>query len=226
MSTASVDATLFRLVSTVVGRSETRFYLRYVCIDPHPTQGVYLVATDGHRMLVAHDPEGECSERVLCRPTKGLRRACDAHRFETRRVSIDSEADTATVTRQQVDTGTVKPVATFNGVVDAADVALFPKWQGVVPVIDPDDPAVSAAYNCGYVVDFAAIGQQMLDERRISTRGAGYLAITPRGGGPALIRWSGFDDIFGILMPAGDLPIAELPKWFERAKPEAKESLN
>lgn len=31
---------------------EVRTYLRGVLIEPHETQGVYLVASDGHRMLM------------------------------------------------------------------------------------------------------------------------------------------------------------------------------
>ena len=59
--TIRVNADLFKLVHAAISKEETRYYLNGVFIEPHPVGGAVLVATDGHRMLVAHDEKGEVS---------------------------------------------------------------------------------------------------------------------------------------------------------------------
>lgn len=44
--------------SLFVSKEETRYYLNGVLIEPAPQGGVFLVATDGHRLVCFHDPEG------------------------------------------------------------------------------------------------------------------------------------------------------------------------
>lgn len=53
-----VSADLFRRALAAVSKEETRYYLNGVNIEACPTGGALLVATDGSRMIVLHDPEG------------------------------------------------------------------------------------------------------------------------------------------------------------------------
>jgi DNA polymerase III sliding clamp (beta) subunit (PCNA family) len=63
--TAVVNADLFRIVYSCVSTEETRYYLNGVHVEPHPVKGAILVATDGHRMLIAHDKDGSCSGPII-----------------------------------------------------------------------------------------------------------------------------------------------------------------
>jgi len=50
--------------------------LSYISVEPAPKGGVYLVALNGYQLGVFFDAEGEASQPVLLRPTKGLVAAC------------------------------------------------------------------------------------------------------------------------------------------------------
>lgn len=49
------NADLFRIAYSCVSTEETRYYLNGVHLEPHPCGGAFMVATDGHRLIVVHD---------------------------------------------------------------------------------------------------------------------------------------------------------------------------
>lgn len=57
-SVAIVRQSILAAFQPFISKEETRYYLRGVHIEGHPVQGAVLVATDGHMMAVAHDPDG------------------------------------------------------------------------------------------------------------------------------------------------------------------------
>lgn len=44
---------------------ETRYYLNGIYFEPSPKGGVIVVATDGHTMIVLHDPDGEANRPAI-----------------------------------------------------------------------------------------------------------------------------------------------------------------
>jgi len=63
----AVDAKLFMAVRQAQSDEELRYYLNGVSVTPHESKGVYLVATNGHILLVAHDPDGWISRPAIIR---------------------------------------------------------------------------------------------------------------------------------------------------------------
>lgn len=55
-----VNANLFARVAVAQSTEAIRYYLRGVCIQPHPRgEGVTITATDGRCLLTAHDPKAD-----------------------------------------------------------------------------------------------------------------------------------------------------------------------
>ena len=53
-----VSADIFRRAWTCISKEDTRYYLNGVHIEPHPSGGALLVATDGHKLVAIRDADG------------------------------------------------------------------------------------------------------------------------------------------------------------------------
>lgn len=62
---AKVNRKYFAAINLFSAVKDVRYYLNSVYIEPHPDAGVVLVATDGHRMGVIHDPEGHTDYPII-----------------------------------------------------------------------------------------------------------------------------------------------------------------
>ncbi|WMT85597.1 hypothetical protein NO932_11725 [Pelagibacterium sp. 26DY04] len=186
MGSFNVDATLFSAAALFQSSEETRYYLNGVHIEPRADGGVFIVATDGHRMLVCHDETGTIEGgSVICRLGKDQLKACKPGRGEEgpRRV-IASQGEPATVT-------------------DAAGtpVAIMPKWQieGSFPdwrraMAGADSAGGHDAFDSALFASFAAAGKLVAGNTRMRIE-------TGSAGGPALIHFHAAGHVIGLLMP-------------------------
>ncbi|QLI49422.1 DNA polymerase III beta subunit [Pseudomonas phage vB_PaeM_USP_18] len=62
---ARVNPKYFAAIELFAAEKDVRYYLNGVRIEPHPQQGAILVATNGHRLAVIHDPDGWCKEPII-----------------------------------------------------------------------------------------------------------------------------------------------------------------
>lgn len=192
MTNITCDANLFRLVYTIVSDELTRPYLCAVQIEPHKEGGVVLVATDGHRMLIAHDPGGRADAPALIQVTPAVLRASALSRKDTMKGSVrtlEVKGGNATVKDER---GNV--LSACDGVINPG---VFPDWRRVTPQI-PASGATLGYYAPAYVVDFCKVGAAI---------GAAAISFySSEADGPALVRFFGPDytqcsQVFGVLMP-------------------------
>ena len=150
-----VDARAFAAVSLFMSTEEIRYYLNgvFVCPAPEGHTGVLLVATDGHAMGVAHDPDGETNGDWICSVPDVLRAAL----IPEKKFAIDEDGDryelgspdfapsklffsgsVAYLTDRQLDHATIEDAAIIN----AAHLAVcyaeaidgkFPDWKRAIP---------------------------------------------------------------------------------------------
>lgn len=60
------DAKFAAVLDQFKATNDVRYYLNGVFVSPHPEKGVILAATDGHTMVIIHDPDGSCdSEQIF-----------------------------------------------------------------------------------------------------------------------------------------------------------------
>lgn len=70
---ATVNAALLHAVSLFTSTETTRYYLAGVHIEKHPHMpGALLVATDGHRMLIAHDKDATVTGSAIIPVSKPM----------------------------------------------------------------------------------------------------------------------------------------------------------
>ncbi len=183
-----VRADIFRAVQIACSSPADeahRSYLEGVFIEPHPVEGVVLVATDGHRMMVAHDATGSCSEPVTVKLNAEALRHAKCKRSDgpyPRRIIAKDE------TSVSVMSIAAQPEIECAWRIDAA----FPDWRRVLP--KHATKQVIACFNPRYLADFAkAADELMIHQPMVS------LSVASDAG-PALVSFN-HEDVFGVLMP-------------------------
>lgn len=217
--TIRVDARLFRFAGHCVSKEETRYYLQGVYIEPHPEKGALMVSTDGHRMVVAYDPDGDCDETaIVMLPKPALDLAKDHSKgakdvLELPAWEIDVKGKSASLVRDG------NTIATYEDILIDGE---FPNWRGVLPVAPASVPVGLAGFNPVYLAGFGKLG----DEIGKAIDRSPSIRLFSAGGAPeepALIRWDGIDDVFGILMPTKvDDRSVGFPEFMAPAAPRPK----
>lgn len=205
-----INADLFRAVSVAVSTEETRYYLCGVNVEPHPVRGVILTATDGHRLLCAHDENGETDGTYIVPAGKDVIRATKIGGPDRRRTGggLVMVAEGGSVTfRNAHDMPTVTlPVQPIDG--------SFPDWRRVLPGAPFEGAAAVSSFNPAYVSDLADV---CTDLKASGFDDVAFTMAAADPGSPALVNY-GAAPIFGVLMPMrNSIPLA-VPSWV-RARP-------
>jgi hypothetical protein len=222
----NVNANLFRAVAMFQSTEKTRYYLAGVQIEPHPCGGVFLVATDGHRMLVVHDKTGviDAGEHgLIVSLDAAALKACkmDQREKNPRRVigaAIGAPAWVATV---DYDNGApmLDTAENVHMIKDWHVDGTFPDWRRVLPRFDADTPAPAfASYNLALLSSFADAGRILSDSKNPPAT-----AIRHNPEGPALLRFFGVEHAFGVIMPMRNDSPAVIPA-FVNARPGESEA--
>lgn len=214
--TTYVNLRLLKAMSVFGSKEAPRYYLQGVNIEIRPDH-LLLVATDGHRMMIAKqqadsDGASEWGRSLIvptaaCAPFKLTHRDLRDNPFAV--LVIDTEALTATFRFNDSLSTTVK-------LIDGT----FPDWRRVLPAVQDMKFGEVDQYNWHHVASF----QKFAEDLQISRP---YLR--PHGGGPAAVLYqtSASDkfEAFGVLMPMrGTEP--PFPTWLPPyapplSKPEA-----
>jgi len=208
-----VNANLFRAVAFAISADETRYYLNGVNIEPQPGGGATLTATDGSTLLSAFDPDGFCDKQVIVKLSKDALKALKQDKKETGPRLLRSFNDgTVCITSNDEEK------KLFMCVDWEIEDASFPDWRRVVP--EGGKPGAVDWYNPARLTVFAEAGKAAIGEVRA------ILINAKEIGDPALIRFLGYEYLFGVLMPMRgptkkDPPENERPAW---VKPEPKEA--
>ncbi|GJD58696.1 hypothetical protein [Methylobacterium dankookense] len=198
----NVSADLFRIVAAYRSTEETRAYLNGVYVQPHPCGGAYLVATDGHRMLVVYDRGAVCTEAAIIACPSDLLRAAKSKPARVRRGAGASAEATGPRFLQLVDgraTVRCEDAIVFEGADSGVIDSTFPDWQRIVPTLDAVPPAERSrapAFNPSYLAGFGETARALADT--LNTRAT--VRIVPCGAA-AIVLFQGCDAAFGVLMP-------------------------
>lgn len=181
----------------IAPKTEVRYYLCGALLEVKDDRA-WLVATDGHRMLVirptARIEGNDCRDGQYIIP-RDLLAGAKAKKGGILMLSID-QYQGAGIARARIITGTSEMAAPT---VDAE----YPDWRRVVP---HTASGAWAHYDPAYVADFGTIAE-LLGGARISAR------IHSSGTDAAPVEL-GTDDAMGVLMPirAENIPYAR-PDW-------------
>lgn len=212
-----VNANLFRAVSMAQSTEETRYCLRGVYIHPHAVTGAVLVATNGHILLCAHDPEGVCDVPAIIGLDKVRLGACRSKPKRTHVLTVTdgvAEIHSHFGSGREPEHGTL--IETQRGVVVDGT---FPDYARCLP----RGPfcATGAGMDGRYLGTFADAGCAVSDAKTATV--FRVLAGAAGDDGPLLVRYTRQDNLFGVLMPVRHDGRDTLPAWFD-ARPVAAES--
>lgn len=218
------NADLFRLVSTARSFEETRYYLNgvYVCPAQVGVPGVYLIATDGHRLLWGYDAQGAAPKGGIIVQLPGNKAPgadFKAVKKETaRRVEVDTTGEEM-LARIVVTQPNGEDVTVGTALLHAVD-AEYPDCTRVVPKhlgkLEGSAPSFQGRYLADLgklAADYAADRANALHIRADSESGPALVTF----GRPGIRNGEGIG-LFGVLMPirSGD-QAGEIPAWFYAA---------
>jgi hypothetical protein len=201
-----IAAEYARLIQPFISKEETRYYLNGFHVEPRKRGGVYIVATDGHRMGVFWDEHGICQKTAIIQLPKSVLDACKPRKDGIANfLFIDGDGSEATATVACEDRALA--TITVPGVlIDGS----FPAWERVLPVHDPKVSGAATMFNSQYYSDFGSAAGR---------KGAGVWTWARDEKSPALVRVGTRRDFFGVLMPMRSDETG-YPAWIEAPKPE------
>ena len=204
----------FRAASLMISKEETWYYLNGVLIEPDPAGGIFLVATDGHRLVVIHDPNGY-AERPAILKCDWKSPALKTKRGELgRRVYLDG--NDATIYD-------LEPGEPADADASAAGVPIdrmlfreidgkFPEWRRVVPIDPKPDPEKAN----GVLTFTAGLLNEITASARILLGNGVVIMELFQGNTPpdaSIIRFAELHDAVYVLMPFRSSGIAVTPDW-------------
>jgi hypothetical protein len=201
MSIFKFNADLFRAAAACISTQESRYYLCGVHIEPHPTEGVFLVATDGHLMAVFHDPTGYAEKPgILTCDTKAKALKTTKADYASRIVLVLSDTLEGHITAGNPDQ-----------VVDRLQFQLvdgsFPDWRRIVPTGDLKPKEGPRSFDLKLLKIIA-------DSAKLA--GATDIRATFHQKdvtGPAILRFAGLENGMHILMPVRAMEGDARPDW-------------
>ncbi|MXX89539.1 MAG: hypothetical protein F4213_20305 [Boseongicola sp. SB0677_bin_26] len=199
----TVNALTLAAVSLARSVEEVRSYLQGVQFHPVKTGGLALVATDGHILICARDPqaEHELDEGVIVRlnaTAKQLGQKCAGRDIRQMTTLIDLDAGTVTIPK-----GASFPASIIDGT--------FPDYGRVMPWgrLKPAVIANAVALNHEHL---ATAGQA----HDWLTGGKAIQLWQARTGHPVLVPHTA--DACTVIMPMRDGSSFGMPEWIERPR--------
>lgn len=208
----------FRAVSMLISKEETRYYLIGVQIEPDPAGGIVLVATDGHKLVVCHDPNGYAERPAILSCDFKAPALKDKRGNLGRRVFLNGDA------ADIYDTGHGVDLAELHQVPDdpeshAIDRMMFqevdgrfPDWRRIVPLdVDPAESGVFSfnGKSLKTIIDSAAL---LTDDHHAQLE---IYQNTPTD--PAVIRVADCESVVYVIMPVRATLGSSTPDWLRPA---------
>ena len=169
-----------------------RYYLNGVLIEPDPLGGVFLVATDGHRMVVFRDPEGMTDKPHILPVSKRLFNACKFSAKAGERELI-ADGDLIHLYEKQNED---EPDARIDVSIYCEIDGTFPDWRRAFQEIKVGMQGVSDSVNHTLLAAFSS----MIKAAYGTKADALPIRLVQFGPAPMLILHEQ-RDWFGLLMP-------------------------
>lgn len=188
-----LNAVFYRAAHICASTEDVRAYIRCVRVEKHPDEGAVLIATDGHRMIVIHDPTAWIQKSISILLDPMTLKSCRATGPVPQRLKILEDG-----------CAQIGALRSAKSVIVKGD---YVDWRKVVPVQRWTNIPVSV--NGRYLADFVKINGILNPEGHHAIR----MVSGTEPAGPCLILFPHYTAAFGILMPM----LAEigngLPVW-------------
>lgn len=233
-SIARVNPKYFAAINLFAADRDVRYYLNGVFIEPHPEKGVLIVATDGHRLGMIHDPSGFTDRPIIVGSiSKALAAACSARgskKAGTEPTTLYICADVpygcggAIVQTGDTCTGDVDPFSPFTTHMSKIEIidAKYPDYRRIIPTKE-DRTERFPCVNAGYIATFSQAANILTRNKYDSA-----LELFSTGSNTSVVARIKSADIVdrfvGLVMPMrSDAPSSILPAWMmPKEEPKAE----
>lgn len=233
-SIARVNPKYFAAINLFSADRDVRYYLNGVFIEPHPEKGVIIVATDGHRLGLIHDPSGFTDRPIIVgNISKALASACAAKGSrkagnEPTTLYICANAPYgdggAIVQSGNTCTGDVDPFSAFTTHMSKIEIidAKYPDYRRILPSKE-DRSERFPCLNAGYLATFSQAANILTKDKY-----GRALELIPSGTTTSVVVRINCGDItdrfVGLVMPMrSDAPSSILPAWLmPKEEPKAE----
>lgn len=207
----NLNARLVAAICEFKAKNDIRYYLNGIYVEPLPSGGAVIVATNGHAMGVWRDPSAVVERTAILRIGKLLREACK-EADEARLELIDGRL--AVTTKQNTEYH-VQPNAEKGEVIPWEIQGTYPDWKTVIP--DECQTGSMGMFSAGYVKlvhkalkiatgnEFVGVTLRQSDEKKSIFVSCGFLP-----------------DFAAIIMPMRDDSENSYPAWLSDFKAPAK----
>jgi len=202
---AEVTLEYLAWVAPMVSTEATRYYLNGIAIQAHPTEGAFIVATDGHCMAIVHDKAAVVKQDCIWKVSKDLLRM-------SARVGGDFKPPKVKL---------YDPVAEVSGGAFNREIVIaetidgtFPDWRKVVPT------------SLGQPLKYLCFNPEIIAKFTFKVRkSAGGLSLVGTGdtpeGSPMSVTKAGAPEFLGLIMPMRGDPKTQLPEWLAPSEMKA-----
>jgi len=194
---------LFHVASLFTSTEQARYYLGGVYIEPHKTSGVTMTATDGHKLIHIHDPDGACDKPLILKALPVGRQLRPGKRM-LRRVATGEVPPRGTFMLNLHDIGETTDAVLAGSLLCETVDGSFPEYRRVIPAISTS--GLSGQFKPALIASVASAAKELgvtdLIFRQKDKNSPAIALLGPRA--------------FCVLMPRyeqGDEELA-LPSWF------------
>jgi len=190
------------IIAPFMGKNDVRRFLNGFFVEPHPQQGILIVATDGVVMAVVHDKEGSTNGQWICAPSKEL--IADA-----KKKIVDDEFIEFTKDRAILDGRSF--------ISEPVDSKYVDYRKPLKDLPSTNGRASSMVVNLSYV---------RVLEPAIKASSSKYSGVRFQGSktGPCLAKINGLPEFFAVIMPMKVDIEPGLPDWFSKPKRSRKKA--
>lgn len=206
----SINPHLFAAVAKFKASGDIRYYLNGVYVEPFPTGGVLIVATNGHALCLWKDANGFVERPAIVRTSAKLLAACASKKAEL----LQLNEDRLTVTEELGVELYVEPRR------EKWEIeGNFPDWKRVIPKTE-EAPTLFDAVNPAYV-------SRVTEALKIGTNNQKFgCAISfnqPAKNSGVVVSSASVDaqDFVAVIMPLRESASSQ-PKWVQSMKVEAE----
>ncbi|WP_119309670.1 hypothetical protein [Cohaesibacter haloalkalitolerans] len=196
--------------SLFVSKDGLRYYLNGVLIEPDPRGGIFLVATDGHRLVVFRDPDGMTDKPHILPVPKHLFDACKYSAKAGKR-ELMADGDLIHLYENIVEE---EPSVRVHVSIFSEIDGTYPDWKAIIPGSTIEQQQ-SDSFSCPYLSSFG----QLIIAAYGNSQEHKAIRLLQNGQGGALVLHNTID-WFGMLMPMRlNIDRVSLPFFVESAKP-------
>ncbi|WP_321946599.1 DNA translocase FtsK [Paraburkholderia sp. J10-1] len=196
---ARFNAMAVKIVAPFVAHDDVRFYLNGINVRPLDDGSVMIVATDGHRYVVVHDPAGYAERELIVATRKdGLKAAGPKSTFDVMSNGAAFIND---------EHGAPQFVQPGNSLIEGE----FPRIESVASTLGYKE-GISGAVNPSFLVDALAIAKHFGSIRFFTRDQDSALLFVVGGLGASEL------EVFGGIMKIRD-SFEQLPAWFPKPTP-------